>query len=188
MDELLISREPSFLGRFRQDVSRDESDHFILHSISFILLSLGGVFCKTSVFHKPIFHSLNNMPHAPEYSHSVTEHHAYGIRFGHGAIDDELGGTWAQNDKRHNGDPWTQVDAALHLEKLGYELFLTHGHRWLHVESDFFQVENNPATDEEGFGPFVQGNLLAMHATFTPRLLRQLILQDATFVQRTRKC
>jgi FkbM family methyltransferase len=100
----------------------------------------------------------------------------------------ELGGTWAQNDKRHNGDPWTQVDAALHLEKLGYELFLTHGHRWLHVESDFFQVENNPATDEEGFGPFVQGNLLAMHATFTPRLLRQLILQDATFVQRTRKC
>jgi FkbM family methyltransferase len=89
----------------------------------------------------------------------------------------ELGGTWAENDKRHGKDPWSQRETAAHLEKYGYDLLLIGPEEWLYVRADFFQTSDNPALLDEGFGPFVQGNLLAMHRS-TPLKLRERILAN----------
>jgi FkbM family methyltransferase len=91
----------------------------------------------------------------------------------------ELGGTWADGDKRHGSDPWSQYETAIHLEKYGYDLLLIGRKKWLYVRADFFLAIDNPATLDEGFGPFVQGNLLAMHRS-TPRELRERILTYTT--------
>jgi FkbM family methyltransferase len=98
----------------------------------------------------------------------------------------ELGGTWARRDKRNGGDPWSQIDAAVYLEDLGYELFLVGNDNWLYVQSEFFEPKKNVAILDEGFGPFIQGNILAMHIDYTPRLLRAKILAKSSFILRRR--
>ena len=95
----------------------------------------------------------------------------------------ELGGTWAENDSRHGKDTWTQQFAAMFLHEMGYDLFLIGGSYWLYTEPSFFNTsESNPALRDEGFGPFVQGNLLAMHREFTPSELRNAILRNAIYI------
>jgi hypothetical protein len=79
-----------------------------------------------------------------------------------------LGGTWAANHSRHQNDPWTQQDAARHLARWGYELFLIGTDDWLSINSDYFSEVDNPVLCNEGFGVFAQGNLLALHARYTP--------------------
>ena len=75
----------------------------------------------------------------------------------------ELGGTWAERDNRHGRDPWTQYTTAYWLESLDYDLFMVGPKEWLYVKSQFFQLHNNPAALDEGYGQFVQGNVLALH-------------------------
>jgi len=90
----------------------------------------------------------------------------------------ELGGTWAEQDNRHDKDAsWTQLVTARHLEKCGYDLFLIGPKKWLYIRAEFFHVDNNPAMLDEGFGPFVQGNLLAMHRS-TSKELRKRVLAN----------
>ena len=89
----------------------------------------------------------------------------------------ELGGTWAEQDARHGKDAWTQLVTARHLEKCGYDLFLIGPKKWLYIRAEFFHVDNNPAMLDEGFGPFVQGNLLAMHRS-TSKELRKRVLAN----------
>lgn len=88
----------------------------------------------------------------------------------------ELGGTWAALDKRHGSDPWTQKDTVQALEDWGYLLFLAGENDWLAVDSNFFEENSSIVMDDEGYGPFVQGNLLAMHKDFVPPELKDLIL------------
>ena len=95
----------------------------------------------------------------------------------------ELGGTWAEHDARHGGDAWTQYTTALYLHDLGYDLFLIGPSTWLHVHPTFFLTEHNPSVLDEGFGPFVQGNLLAMYKT-VHQGLRRSILRNSTFPAR----
>jgi len=93
----------------------------------------------------------------------------------------ELGGTWAARDTRHMNDPWNQEMTVQALESYGYLLFLIGDHDWLAVTSLFFREADNPLMHDSGDGPFLQGNLLAMHQDFTLPALRDLILQDAHF-------
>ena len=87
----------------------------------------------------------------------------------------ELGGTWAARDNRHQGDQWGQEDAARHLESCGYELYLVGKDNWLPVTSEFFRTKANPHIQDEGFGPFVQGNALALHPLFAPETLCEYV-------------
>ena len=87
----------------------------------------------------------------------------------------ELGGTWAREDNRHLRDKWGQLETAQYLERIGYKLFLVGADDWLPISSDFFR-EFNPITEDEGFGPFIQGNALALHPEFTYPPLRDFIL------------
>ena len=89
----------------------------------------------------------------------------------------ELGGTWAREDNRHLRDKWGQLETAQYLESIGYKLFLVGADDWLPITSDFFR-EFNPITEDEGFGPFIQGNALALHPEFTYPPLRDFILGD----------
>jgi FkbM family methyltransferase len=91
----------------------------------------------------------------------------------------ELGGTWAENDNRHGHDQWDQQATAQHLIDQGYLLFLIGRDHWLALNAEFLSLttDSNPATDNEGYGRFVQGNMLAMHPEFTPTALVQKILQ-----------
>ena len=92
----------------------------------------------------------------------------------------ELGGTWAARDHRHNNDAWDQVITARHLEEAGYRLFLLGTNNWLAVTADFFVPDdNNPAINNERFGPFVQGNVLALHSKYAPKDVASTILNLA---------
>ena len=82
-------------------------------------------------------------------------------------IQYELGGTWAKNDNRHNNDPWDQKQAAIYLEQHGYKLFLIGEEEWLYIESDLFNLNTNKLTENEGYGAFIQGNVLAVHTKYT---------------------
>ncbi|KAL7534413.1 hypothetical protein ACHAWF_004828 [Thalassiosira exigua] len=91
----------------------------------------------------------------------------------------ELGGTWGARDVRHGNDPWNQQVAVKTLRDWGYLTFLVGSKDWLPVGSDFFdEKENAAAMKNEGLGPFIVGNLLAMHKDFTPPRLKELILDD----------
>jgi FkbM family methyltransferase len=87
----------------------------------------------------------------------------------------ELGGTWAREDNRHLRDKWGQFETAQYLESVGYKLFLVGADDWLPINSEFFQVEDNPIAQDEGYGPFIQGNVLALHPDFAFPPLRDFI-------------
>lgn len=106
----------------------------------------------------------------------------------------ELGGTWAERDKRHysgsetEGDKrnerhysgseteWTQKQAAEYMRSNGYELFIIGTNNWMRVDPEFFE-EGDHSLDE-GFGRFVQGNLLCLHLHFCPFLIMRHVLQS----------
>ena len=67
---------------------------------------------------------------------------------------------------RHLNDEWDQIKIAKYLENLGYSLFLVGSEEWLPITSDFFRVNNNPLILDEGYGPFIQGNALALHSEY----------------------
>lgn len=99
----------------------------------------------------------------------------------------ELGGTWAANDMRHGNDAWDQVTTARHLEQAGYRLFLLGFNNWLAVNADFFDATSpraNPALGNEGNGPFVQGNLLAVHTQYAPKDIASTILNLAVVFEK----
>lgn len=88
----------------------------------------------------------------------------------------ELGGTWAEKDNRHNNDKWSQFETAKNLEKYGYKLFMIGEENWLEVTSNFFKISNeNIALKDEGYGKFIQGNLLVLHPEFTPEYIKSII-------------
>lgn len=91
----------------------------------------------------------------------------------------ELGGTWAPRDNRHGNDPWTQKDTVLHLQECGYLTFLVGDDNWLLVDWRFFEAE--AVQRDEGFGPFVQGNVLALHREFTPLDLKDKIFDEVVW-------
>jgi FkbM family methyltransferase len=96
----------------------------------------------------------------------------------------ELGGTWAERDNRHGSDKWNQYLTARHLEGYGYRLFHIGSTDWLAVNANYFIETNNPAMRNEGFGPFIQGNVLAMHMRYTPSNLAVKILQNVTIFKK----
>lgn len=69
----------------------------------------------------------------------------------------ELGGTWVDS---RNPSTWSQASSAEYLINLGYRLFLIGSNSLLPVNAKFF-VESR--ANNEGFGYFVQGNVLAIH-------------------------
>jgi hypothetical protein len=91
----------------------------------------------------------------------------------------ELGGTWAERDKRHfsgNETEWTQKQAAEHMRSNGYELFIIGTNNWMRVDPEFFE-EGDHSLDE-GRGRFVQGNLLCLHLHFCPSRIMRHVLQS----------
>ena len=69
----------------------------------------------------------------------------------------ELGGTWA--DSRHSSS-WTQYHMAMYLDQLGYGLYLLGCEDVLPVDKTFFN--SSELLQDEGFGPFIQGNVIAV--------------------------
>eukprot|EP00283_Hemiselmis_rufescens_P010251 CAMPEP_0173436156 /NCGR_PEP_ID=MMETSP1357-20121228/15790_1 /TAXON_ID=77926 /ORGANISM="Hemiselmis rufescens, Strain PCC563" /LENGTH=350 /DNA_ID=CAMNT_0014401215 /DNA_START=109 /DNA_END=1161 /DNA_ORIENTATION=- len=92
----------------------------------------------------------------------------------------ELGGTWAMRDPRHMADKWDQLRAAQHLEGLGYVLFLIGAHGWLRLPSAFFDITaGGQHMLDEGYGKFVQGNVLCIHSEYAPLWIRKLVFGSA---------
>jgi hypothetical protein len=69
----------------------------------------------------------------------------------------QLGGTWPDG---RNPSSWNQENAAQFLAGIGYKLFLMGKPGLLTVDANFFKESR---VYDEGFGHFVQGNLLAVH-------------------------
>lgn len=98
-------------------------------------------------------------------------------RFPH--IQFELGGTWATRDPRHGGKhEWSQFDAAMHLDRFGYQLFLIGVDGWMPVTPDFFK-EGSHMLEEEGNGKFVQGNLLCVHSQYASNSILETVVANA---------
>lgn len=95
----------------------------------------------------------------------------------------EVGSGWDQFSKLH----WNQHKTAIHLEQLGYELYLIGEFYYWRVLAAFFErgvgaintkprCNTNYTTDEQ---MFVWGNVLAIHSTFAPRGLLDIIHESA---------
>ena len=96
-------------------------------------------------------------------------------------IQYELGGTWGARDPRHGGvHEWSQYDAAKYMEQSGYLLFLIGEDGWMPVNADFFD-DVTPGfghhMHDEGFGIFVQGNLLCLHSQYASKKMMNLVVQ-----------
>ena len=96
----------------------------------------------------------------------------------------ELGGTWAEYDSRRGGETWTQTDAAKFLEDQGYTLFIIGETEWLMVDANFFDITQgtNAAISDEGFGRFIQGNVLAVNFGFVPNEVANAILEQSLVI------
>jgi FkbM family methyltransferase len=86
------------------------------------------------------------------------------------AFQYEIGGTWAERDDRHPKGSFSEFEMATYLHDFGYELYMI-GTNLLRVEPNFFQ---HP-TDDEGYGPFVPGNVLVVHRLYADVKLLELI-------------
>lgn len=85
----------------------------------------------------------------------------------------ELGGTWATHDPRHPKGSMTQEETTRYLQNRGYHLYLIGRHNLLQVNADFFKEGSH--MEDEGYGLYIQGNLLAVHPTFAhPEILNFL--------------
>eukprot|EP00392_Amoebophrya_sp_AT5.2_P007918 g7937.t1 len=101
----------------------------------------------------------------------------------------ELGPSWAERDARHHGvtttggqsaneTQWTQEYMAKTLEGYGYQLFLIGMSGYLQVSPFFFSPLHRHTADDGG-GPFVWGNLLAMHKQYADEHLQKKIYRSA---------
>ncbi len=90
----------------------------------------------------------------------------------------ELGGTWAENDPRHRPGSLSQFGIAAYLEACGYKLYLIGCVGFMPVGSRFFHPVAHHGKGQpldEGYGPFVQGNALAIHPEFAnPKMLAKI--------------
>jgi hypothetical protein len=92
----------------------------------------------------------------------------------------ELGGTWAENDPRHRpgSSSLSQFGIAAYLEACGYKLYLIGCVGFMPVGSMLFHPVAHHGKGQpldEGYGPFVQGNALAIHPEFAnPRMLAKI--------------
>jgi FkbM family methyltransferase len=92
----------------------------------------------------------------------------------------ELGGTWAMNDPRHAKD-WSQRIMAQYLVDFGYDLFMIGEDNWMKVQPSFFDEEGGHMWDE-GYGRFIQGNLMCLHKTFAAKNVKELVFASANTV------
>ena len=91
----------------------------------------------------------------------------------------ELEGTWARNDPRHGKD-WSQKQMAAYIVSFGYDLFLIGSQNWLKIVPEFFEEGNHMAN--EGYGRFIQGNLLCIHKKFTNKNVKEFVFTSANTV------
>jgi hypothetical protein len=97
------------------------------------------------------------------------------------AFQYELGGTWAKRDPRHGATTeWSQKIMAQYLTDLGYHLFLIGSNNWLKVSPAFFDEGGH--MEDEGFGKFIQGNLLCLHKTFSAKKVKEMVFASANTV------
>ena len=88
------------------------------------------------------------------------------------AFQFELGGTWAEGDPRKAKPSWSQAQTARFLDYCEYDLYLIGRDVYLRVHPDMLELS---AVLDEGFGPFVQGNMLAIHRAFGHPALKRLV-------------
>jgi FkbM family methyltransferase len=91
----------------------------------------------------------------------------------------ELGGTWARNDPRHAND-WSQRIMGQYLADFGYDLFLIGDVNWMKIQPSFFDEGNHML--DEGYGKFIQGNLLCLHQKFATDTVKEMVFASATTV------
>lgn len=89
----------------------------------------------------------------------------------------ELGGTWATHDPRHPKGSMSQEEVTRYLENRGYHLYLIGRHNLLQVNADFFK--ENTHMEDEGYGKYIQGNLLAVYHIFAQHDILNFIEHDA---------
>lgn len=64
----------------------------------------------------------------------------------------------------------------MHLENCGYHLFHIGIDCWLAISSEFFiETDDNFAMDNEGYGPCVQGNVLALHSKYARHVVTKIL-------------
>jgi hypothetical protein len=97
------------------------------------------------------------------------------------AFQFELGGTWAQDDPRKAQPSWSQVQAARFLDYCQYDLYLIGRDVYMRILPDML---DHAAVLDEGFGPFVQGNILALHRAFAHPALKRLVLGNRLLPRR----
>ena len=91
------------------------------------------------------------------------------------AFQFEVGGTWAERDPRRAVPSWSLEDTAKFLHHCEYELYLIGDNVHMRVFPQFF-VE--AAILDEGFGPFVRGNVLALHRQYVHPAIREHVLRS----------
>ena len=91
------------------------------------------------------------------------------------AFQFEVGGTWAERDPRRAVPSWSLEDTAKFLHHCEYELYMIGDNVHMRVYPQFF-VE--AAILDEGFGPFVRGNVLALHRRYVHPAIRDHVLRS----------
>jgi FkbM family methyltransferase len=91
----------------------------------------------------------------------------------------ELGGTWARNDPRHAND-WSQRDMVQYLSDFGYDFFLIGDVNWMKIQPSFFDEGNHML--DEGYGKFIQGNLLCLHPKFAAKNVKETVFASANTI------
>ena len=87
----------------------------------------------------------------------------------------ELGGHWAISDPRHAKGTMSQNEVLGFLINRGYDVYLT-GEKLLRIGPEFFNTATNV---DDGDGPFVQGNALAVHPEYADPLVLGLVSEFA---------
>jgi hypothetical protein len=89
------------------------------------------------------------------------------------------GGHWALRDPRHASGAMSQNEALNFLIFRGYAVYLIGDPTLLRIGPDFFdrcvQDVRLRGCEDEGFGPFVQGNALAVHEGFADPLILSIL-------------
>lgn len=85
----------------------------------------------------------------------------------------ELGGTWGATDPRHPEGSMTQSEVVSFLQGRGYETYMIGEPGLLPITATDL---NNPIMqDDEDHGPFVQGNMIAIHPVHADQEVIKLV-------------